>query len=64
VIYWNYPGVLRVITLGKMRWEGHVERMGKGEAYTGNWRGKLWERNCWRDPGVDGKLILKWIFGK
>jgi hypothetical protein len=32
-----------------------------GEAYTGFW----WENpKKKRDPGVDGKIILRWIFRK
>ena len=34
----------RVIKLKKMRWAGHVARMGRGEAYTGFWLGNLGER--------------------
>jgi hypothetical protein len=26
--------------------------------------GKLWEGGHWGDPGVDGRIILRWIFGK
>jgi hypothetical protein len=26
------------------------------------WRGNLRERDHWGDPGVDGKIILRWIF--
>jgi len=33
-----------------------------GEAYTGVWCGNLREREHWGDPGVDGRIILKWIF--
>jgi hypothetical protein len=33
-----------------------------GEAYTGFWWGNLRERDHWIDPGVDGRIILKWIF--
>jgi hypothetical protein len=32
------------------------------EAYTGFWWGNLRERDHWRDPGVDGRIILRWIF--
>jgi len=47
-----------------MRWAGHVTRMGKGEAYTGFWCGGLKERDRLEDPGVDGRIILSWIFRK
>ena len=26
--------------------------------------GNLTERDHWRDPGVDGRIILRWIFRK
>jgi len=38
--------------------------MGKGEAYTGFWWGNLRERETLGDPGVDGRIILRWIFRK
>jgi hypothetical protein len=28
------------------------------------WWGNLRERDHWRDPGVYGKIILRWIFRK
>jgi hypothetical protein len=36
----------------------------RGEVCTGFWWGNLRERDRWRDPGVDGKIILGWIFRK
>ena len=36
----------------------------EGEAYTGFWWGNLRERNDLGDPGVDGRIILTWIFRK
>jgi hypothetical protein len=33
-------------------------------AYTGFWWGNLRERDHLGDPGVDGRVILKWIFRK
>jgi len=45
-----------------MRWEGHVARIGRGEAYTEFWWGNLKERDRLEDPELDGKIILRWIF--
>ena len=54
----------RVIKSRRIRWAGHVARMGIGEAYTGFWWGNLRERDRLGDPGVDGRIILRWIFRK
>jgi hypothetical protein len=43
-----------------MRWAGHVARIGRGEACTGVWLKNVKEK----DPGVDGRIILRWIFRK
>ena len=43
---------------------GHVARMGRGEVHTGFWWGGLREGDHMEDPGVDGRIILKWIFKK
>ena len=43
---------------------GHVTNMGTGDVYTGFWWGNLIERDHLGDPGVEGRIILKWIFKK
>jgi len=35
---------------------------GRGEVYTGFWWGNLRESDHLEDPGVDGRIILRWIF--
>ena len=55
---------VRVIKSRRMRWVGHVARMGRGQAYTGFWCGNLREIDHLGDPGVDGTIILRWMFKK
>ena len=50
---------VRVIKSRRLRWAGHVTRMGKEEFYTGFWWGNLREGEHLDDPGVDGKIILR-----
>jgi len=37
---------------------------GRGEVHTGFWWGNLRERIYLEDLGVDGRIILKWVFRK
>jgi len=37
--------------------------MDSGEVHTGFWWGNLRERDHLEDPGVDGRIILKWMLG-
>jgi hypothetical protein len=36
----------------------------RGETHLGFWWGNLREREHLEDPGVDGRIILRWIFPK
>jgi hypothetical protein len=38
--------------------------MGEGRVISGLWWGNLRERDYMEDPGVDGRIILIWIFKK
>jgi hypothetical protein len=55
------PNIIRVIKSRRMRWAGHVARI--GEMHTKFWFGSLKGRDNSKDLGVDGRVILKWIFG-
>jgi len=58
------PSIVRVIKSGRMRWTGHVafmeERRGVYRVLVGKPEGK----NHLGDPGVDGRIILRWILRK
>jgi len=55
------PNIVRVIKSRRMSWVGHVARMGEGR---GVYRANLRVRDHLRGPGVDGRIILRWIFRK
>ena len=60
---YSSTNIFRVIK-SRMRWAGHVARVGRVEVYTGFWLRKLRERNHMEDPGIYGSKILRWIFRK
>ena len=55
------PNIVRVIKSRRMRWAGHVARMGEERGCIGSWEGKRREGDHWGDLGVDGWIILGWI---
>jgi hypothetical protein len=56
------PNIVRVIKLRRMSWAGYVARIWVGRGVYWVWWGNLKERDHWGDPGVDGRIILGWIF--
>ena len=55
---------VRVIKSRRLRWAGHVARMRERR---GAYRGLVWKpegKDHVEDPGVDGRIILKWIFDR
>ena len=52
---------MRVIKSRRMRWVGHVARMGEGRVVYKVLVGRPELGRPWGDPGVDGRVILRWI---
>ena len=53
-----------VIESRRMRWAGHVARMGEKRGVHRVLVRKPEGKSHLRDPGVDGRIILRWIFRK
>jgi hypothetical protein len=43
---------------------GECSADGEGRGCTGFWWGNPRERDHWGDPGVDARIIVRWIFRK
>jgi hypothetical protein len=61
---YSSPSNVRVIKSRRIRWAGNVVRMLRGAVFTGFCWKNLRKRNLCRDPGVNGRIILRWIFRK
>jgi hypothetical protein len=61
---YSSPNIVRVIKSRRMRWAGHVARMGRGELFTGFWLGGPKVRDHWEDLGIGSKITLKWTLGR
>ena len=58
------PNFVRAIKSRRMRWTGHVARMGDRRGVYKVLVGKLMERDNLGEPGVNGRIKLRWIFRK
>jgi len=58
---YSSPNIVRMIKSIRMRWAGHVSRMGEERGCIGSWWGNRMERDHRGDLGIDGWIILGWI---
>jgi len=61
---YSLPIIVRVVKLRRMRWAGHLARMGEGRGVHRVLVGKPEGKRPLGRSDVDGRNILRWIFGK
>ena len=61
---YSLPNIVRAVKLRRMRWAGHVARMGEDRGVNKVLVGKPEGKSHWGDQVVDGRIILRWIFRK
>jgi hypothetical protein len=61
---YSLSNIVRVNKSRRMRWAGHVARMGREEVLTGFWLGGPKARDHWEDLGVGGRITLRWTLGR
>jgi hypothetical protein len=55
------PSIIRIIKSRRIRWAGHVARMGRRGMHIGFWWESQKERDHREDLDVGGRIILEWI---
>jgi hypothetical protein len=61
---YSSPDIIRQIKSRRMRWAGHVARMGEGRNVYRILVGKPEGKDHLEDQGVDGSMGSKWILGR
>jgi hypothetical protein len=61
---YSLPNIVWVVKSRRIRWAGHVARMGEGRVVCRVLVGKLEGNGPLGDPDVDGRIILRYIFRK
>jgi hypothetical protein len=58
---YSSPDIIRQVKSSRMRWAGHVARMGEERKVYKVLAGKPEGKNHWEDQGVGGKMGSEWI---
>jgi hypothetical protein len=58
------PNIVRGVKSRRMRWAGHVARMGEGEVVYRVLVGRPEGWRHWEDVGVGGRITLRWTLGR
>jgi hypothetical protein len=61
---YSSPNIVRVIKSRRMRWAGHVTRMGEGRGVYRVFVGRPEYKRPLVDLGVGGRIILSWTLGR
>jgi len=61
---YSSPNIIRVIKSRRMRWAGHIARLGEMRGVYRVCCGNLRERYHLEGPGICRRIILRWIFRK
>jgi hypothetical protein len=61
---YSSPSIIRIIKSRRMRWTGHVARMGLRRMHVGYLWESQKERNHYEGQDVGGWTILKWILDR
>jgi hypothetical protein len=58
------PSIITIIKSGRLRWAGHIARMGRRGMHIGHrWESEK-KKDHWKDQDVGGWTILKWILDR
>jgi hypothetical protein len=61
---YSSPNIVRMIKSRRMRWAGHVARMGEGRGVYGVLVGRPEGKRPLRRPRLRGMIMLRWTLGR